>query len=132
MQCLYGDISDPDIAKFVDINDPIKSVIDNSIIMNGRIPMQEEYFIDKYWYPIKKKYEAMNEGVKFKAVFSERATKLTVVAECFYYNARLKKSGKPECDSNSVMSLEIALIISDLCDAVLEATEEYANALKCS
>lgn len=116
-----------DIVPFIGKN-PIRAIRDNSIIMNGRLPMQEDYFIKNYWKPISKTYHDAHKGKRFKIHFSENGTVISVTAECCQDNARRTRHGLPLHDNNSVCAHIIGQITCDLADAVISAANEYIDA----
>ena len=112
---------------FLDV-DCIHRVDGNTIQMNGRLPMQEEYFVKKYWTTIRKQYHAAHPGVQFRLFFSDDQTTITVDAKCHRINARRQYRGLPELNGNDIYSNVTDRIVNDLLDAVVMAANEYLDA----
>ncbi len=119
-----------DVTPFIDELRPIAEVADNTITLNGRLPMQEAYFIKKYWNKIKEYHQDINPGIRFKIHFSDSGTKISVSAELCRYNAVCNKRNLPKRNDNEVASHQLQIIICDLTDAVQDAAYEYAEACR--
>lgn len=130
MEHLYCKEPHDDIVPLVDEYRPIKSVDDETITLNGRLPMQEQYFIKKYWTPIADYHHARNKGIRFRIHFSEHGTKVSISAELCRYNAFRAKQGLPKCDNNAIVGPQLQAIMTDLADVIITAAFDYAEACR--
>ncbi len=119
-----------DVVPFIDEYRPIVSVERNVITLNGRLPMQEAYFIKKYWESIAEQHHKDNKGVRFKIHFSDLGTKISVSAELCRYDVICTRKGLPKRDPIAAENYQLQIILCDLTDAILEAASEYAESCK--
>lgn len=112
--------------------DPIKSIEDNAITMNGRLPMLESIFAKRYWFRLAERYHKKNKGIRFNIEFHELGTKIVVTAElCRYNNLRAKSKLLPmEHEDRRLADVAIQEILCDLADAIQECAEDYAEACR--
>ena len=131
MAYMYGDAmyNGKNLIPFVDEISPIHSIEDTTIIMNGRLPMQEAYFIEYYWLPIIKGYKTLYPGIQFGIHFSELGTKITPTLAFRERTAMAEEHGVNiynSVDANPILQR----VVSDLTDAILQAATEYYLALR--
>ena len=127
---IYCKKKNGDTIPFIDELRPITSVDGDTITLNGRLPMQEAYFIKKYWKKIVDQHHQQSKGVRFKIHFAELSTKISVSAELCRYDAICAKRGLPRRDASETESYQIQIIMCDLTDAIVEAAFEYAESCR--
>ena len=126
MAYMYGDAvyNDEILTPFVDEASPIHCVEDAIITINGRLPMQEEYFIKQYWRPLVESYKTIYPGIQFEIHFSESGTKIEPTLAFRKRAAMATEHGIDiynSIDANPILQR----VVSDLADAVLQAAAEY-------
>ena len=117
------------IIPFANDVSPIKSLIEETITLNGRLPMQEEYFIKIYWRPLVSAYRKRYSGIQFELCFStENGTmELTPSITLRRHNAAAAKHGVCNTfDANPILQQ----VTCDLEDIVQRAVSEYADSCK--
>lgn len=125
MGFLYCETRTPIIKE----ENPIQSIKDDSIQMNGRLPMLESVFVKKYWSKIVKRHHKRNKGIRFEIRFSELGTKISVSAElCHQNNLRAKNNIQMEHEDRKLADIAIQEILCDLADAIQECARKYAKA----
>ena len=113
------------IQPFIDDISPIKSITNEIITMNGRLPMQEEYFLKKYWRPLIIKYKSLYKGVQFELHFSDNGTTISPTIYLRERDAQAEKYGVYNTiDANPILQR----VTSDIADLILQAASEYTDA----
>ena len=120
---------DPSIVPFFDPTNPIKAIVDENVMMTGRLPMVEEAFIAKYWKPLIKKHHEKHPGTRFRLQFLNYGTIIAITAECCKENVARKKMGLKNCNSKERMQPALNEITCDLADCILQIAEGYNAAL---
>lgn len=131
MAYMYGDsvYDGKDLIPFINEISPIHSIEDAIITMNGRLPMQEAYFIEYYWLPIIKGYKTVYPGIQFEIHFSELGTKIEPTLAFRKRAAMATENGiniYNSIDANPILQR----VVSDLADAILQAAAEYYRNLR--
>jgi len=122
-----SDYFDEPIVPFIDDISPIKSIVDETITLNGRLPMQEEYFIKAYWRPLVAEYKTRYPGVQFELHFSTEDEAMTITPSVTLrrHNAAAAKHGVCNTfDANPILQQ----VTCDLADIVQQAASAYVNA----
>ena len=115
------------VVPFFDDN-PITRVEQDRIVMNGRLPMQEEYFIKHYCRPILKRYHKEHKGNRFRIHFSENGTVISVSVERCQNNAYRMRHNLDEGNEDRACTHAMGMIVCDLVDTIIKVADDYADA----
>lgn len=120
-----------DVIPFIDELRPITSIEGNTITLNGRLPMQEDFFIREYWNSIRNRHHEECRGIRFRLHFSDLGTKISVSAELCRYNASCARSGAaPRQDAANGANYQIQVILCDISEAIADAAFTYAESCR--
>ena len=114
---------------FLDEANPIEKIVNESIQMTGRLPMQEAYFLDQYWKPKANKLHKKYKGVRFRLRFTNAGSVVTVIVEFCKEQALCRQMGIPFKEDPKKKAFLCGLATSELTEAITAAAAEYATAL---
>ena len=131
MAYMYGDTmyKGNELVPFIDEVSPIHSIEDATIALNGRLPMQEEFFIKRYWHPLVDSYRTTYPGIQFEIHFFESGTKIEPTVAFRKRNAIAEKNNVSIYNSTDANPI-LRRVVNDLADAIIQAATDYFLACK--